>query len=56
MNSWKIFVNKEGSPPGKIDNSDLLKKIVRGRRDAHDPEYDDNIGVEDKKDYYSLSI
>jgi hypothetical protein len=56
MEAWRNFVKKLGPKPGKIRNGDLLREIEANRRINDYPEFDDNIGVKDKEDYYSLSV
>jgi hypothetical protein len=56
MSLWRHFVNGKGPIPGEIDNMALKKKIQEARKQLHYPEDEQDLGLQDKQDFYILSV
>ena len=57
MSQWRRFVQGDlGYPPREIDNLALKGKIERRRAAQGYPASDEDLGLQDKKDFYTLSV
>lgn len=58
MSSWRQFVNNKINPsvPGEIDNRSLKKKIEESRKSKGYPDCDNDLGLQDKQDFFILSV
>jgi hypothetical protein len=56
MSVWRDFVNGKASTPGEIDNQQLVKKIKNCRDRKGFPSHDSDLGLQDKRDFYILSV
>ena len=58
MKQWRAFITGAKGPPGRIDNSDIKARILRGREElgGEGIGFDDRIEISDKSDFYSLSV
>mmetsp|Transcript_5179 Transcript_5179/g.7996 ORF Transcript_5179/g.7996 Transcript_5179/m.7996 type:complete len:84 (+) Transcript_5179:889-1140(+) len=58
MQKWRNFVNdKPGSAwPGPILNKSLKNDIKKARAKMNFPEDESELGMEEKKEYYSLTV
>jgi hypothetical protein len=56
MDIWRKYLKRDGSPyPGEVDNVSLLQNIYKLREKHGFPEYDDELNLKDKQDYFILS-
>ena len=56
MERWRHYLRKSGDPnPGEVDNLNLQQKVYKLREKLGFPDYDDDLGLKDKRDYYILS-
>ena len=57
MAQWRRFLQGDLSyPPREIDNIALKAKIERRREHRGNPASDEDLGLQDKKDFYTLSV
>jgi hypothetical protein len=57
MGRWREYLNKDNKKrPGIINNSDLKQKIIQLRKSNGNSEYDNDLGLKDKVDFYILSV
>lgn len=56
MAAWRDFIQGKGREPGQIDNLQLRSKIVQRRIQKNNPESDKELGLQEKIDYYILSV
>ena len=56
MSKWRAYANSSGPMPGEVDNQSLVTKIKRQRIKCSNPESDSDIGLQDRDDYYILSV
>ena len=57
MAQWRRFLQGDLSyPPREIDNIALKAKIERRRSHRGNPASDEDLGLQDKKDFYTLSV
>lgn len=57
MAQWRRFLQGDiGYPPREIDNLSLKSKIERRRASRGNPVSDEDLGLHDKKDFYTLSV
>ena len=57
MAQWRRFLQGDESyPPREIDNKNLKAKIERRRAHRGNPASDEDLGLQDKKDFYTLSV